>query len=148
MNIRDAVNAAVKEAMLAKDKQSLLTLRAMTAAFKQIEIDKQIEITDEVALAELVRQVKMRQDAAAQFRAADRAELAEKEEAEIIVIQRFLPEQLDEAAMEAEIEAVLSSLGLPLEKASMGAFMAKLKEVLHGRADMAKVSQYLRTRLQ
>lgn len=147
MGIADSVKAAVKAAMIAKDKERLTTLRMLTAAFKQIEIDKQLEVTDEVALNELVRQVKQRQDAARQFHDSGRSDLAAHEEAEIAIIQEFLPAQMSEAEMQAHVDKVLAESGLPAETASLGKLMPKLKEDLQGRADMSAVSKYLRQRL-
>lgn len=148
MSIRAAVNAAIKEAMVAKDKETLQTLRMVSAAFKQIEVDRRVEITDEIALTELVRQVKQRQDAASQFRNAGREDLALQEDREISVIQRFLPEAMSEADMQAHVDNLLESTELPREMKSMGSLMAQLKSELEGRADMAQVSKYLRSRLQ
>ena len=148
MSIRAAVNAAIKEAMVAKDKETLQTLRMVSAAFKQIEVDRRVEITDEIALTELVRQVKQRQDAASQFRNAGREDLALQEDREISVIQRFLPEAMSEADMQAHVDNLLESTELPREMKSMGSLMAQLKNELEGRADMAQVSKYLRSRLQ
>ena len=147
MSIRDNVNAAIKAAMINKEKATLQTLRMVSAAFKQIEVDQRIEITDEIALRELVRQVKQRQDAARQFRDAS-IDLAEHEEAEIAIIQQFLPQALSEDEIRAEVEKALAASGLPREMASMKPLMATLKPALEGRADMAFVSQYLRTLLQ
>ena len=148
MSIRDNVNAAIKAAMINKEKATLQTLRMASAAFKQIEVDQRIEITDEIALRELVRQVKQRQDAARQFRDASRIDLAEHEETEIAIIQQFLPQALSEDEIRAEVEKALAASGLPHEMASMKPLMATLKPALEGRADMAFVSQYLRTLLQ
>lgn len=148
MSIRDSVNAAIKEAMRAKDKASLQTLRLISAAFKQIEVDQRIEISDEVATAELVRQVKQRQDAAKQFTDAGRNDLADNEQAEIVIIQQFLPEQMDEEAIKAHVDEALAASSLPLEMASMGPLMAQLKPQLQGKADMGAVSKYLRQKLQ
>ena len=147
MSIRDNVNAAIKAAMINKEKATLQTLRMVSAAFKQIEVDQRIEITDEIALRELVRQVKQRQDAR-QFRDASRIDLAEHEETEIAIIQQFLPQALSEDEIRAEVEKALAASGLPREMASMKPLMATLKPALEGRADMAFVSQYLRTLLQ
>ena len=148
MSIRDNVNAAIKAAMINKEKATLQTLRMVSAAFKQIEVDQRIEITDEIALRELVRQVKQRQDAVRQFRDASRIDLAEHEEAEIAIIQQFLPQALSEDEIRTEVEKALATSGLPREMASMKPLMATLKPALEGRADMAFVSQYLRTLLQ
>lgn len=148
MSIRENVNAAIKTAMINKDKATLQTLRLISAAFKQIEVDQRVEITDDIALRELVRQVKQRQDAAKQYRDAARLDLAEHEEAEIVIIQQFLPQALSEDEVRAEVDAVLTASGLPRAMASMKPLMAELKPKLEGRADMAFVSQYLRTLLQ
>jgi len=148
MSIRDNVNAAIKAAMVNKEKATLQTLRMISAAFKQIEVDQRVEITDEIALRELVRQVKQRQDAAKQFRDANRLDLAENEEAEIAIIQQFLPQALSEDEIRAEIDKVFAASGLPREMASMKLLMATLKPALEGRADMAFVGQYLRSLLQ
>ena len=148
MSIRDNVNAAIKAAMINKEKATLQTLRMVSAAFKQIEVDQRIEITDEIALRELVRQVKQRQDAARQFRDASRIDLAEHEETEIAIIQQFLPQALSKDEIRAEVEKALAASGLPREVVSMKPLMATLKPALEGRADMAFVSQYLRTLLQ
>lgn len=148
MSIRAAVNAAIKEAMVAKDKDTLQTLRMISAAFKQIEVDRRIEVGDDIALTELVRQVKQRQDAANQFRTAGREDLAAQEDKEIAVIQRFLPEAMSEGDMQAHVDRLLAGSSLPREMKSMGALMAELKSELEGRADMAQVSKYLRSRLQ
>lgn len=148
MSIRENVNAAIKTAMVNKDKVTLQTLRLISAAFKQIEVDQRVEITDDIALRELVRQVKQRQDAAKQYRDAARLDLAEHEEAEIVIIQQFLPQALSEDEVRAEVDAVLTASGLPRTMVSMKPLMAELKPKLEGRADMASVSQYLRTLLQ
>lgn len=142
------MNAAIKEAMVARDKETLQTLRIISAAFKQIEVDRRIEVDDDIALTELVRQVKQRQDAASQFRNAGRDDLAGQEEREIAIIRRFLPQALSEADMRAHVDNVLAQSDLSLEMKSMGALMGLLKSELEGRADMAEVSKYLRSRLQ
>ena len=125
-----------------------VALRTISAAFKQIEVDRRIEVGDDIALTELVRQVKQRQDAMSQFRNAGRDDLAAQEEREIAIIQRFLPEAMGEAEMHAHVDKTLAESGLPCEMKSMGALMAMLKSDLEGRADMAEVSKYLRSRLQ
>ncbi|MBV7434723.1 GatB/YqeY domain-containing protein [Cardiobacteriaceae bacterium TAE3-ERU3] len=133
--------------MVNKDRASLQTLRMLSAALKQIEIDQRIEITDEVATREFVRQVKQRQDAATQYRDANRDDLATKEEAEIEIIQRFLPEAMSDEEIAAAVDAAIAESGLPQEMSSMGPLMGKLKPALEGRADMSKVSKYLREKL-
>lgn len=143
MSIQQAINQAIKEAMIAKDKATLQTLRMVTASFKQIEVDQRIEITDEIALRELGRLVKQRRESIKQFEAGNRPDLAQQEEAEIAIIQRFLPQQLTPEEVEAIIHQTLAESGLPKAPSSMGALMAQLKTRLEGKTEMGKVSQML-----
>lgn len=143
MSIQQAINQAIKEAMIAKDKATLQTLRMVTASFKQIEVDQRIEITDEIALRELGRLVKQRRESIKQFEAGNRPDLAQQEEAEIAIIQRFLPQQLTPEEVEAIIHQTLAESGLPKAPSSMGALMAQLKTRLEGQTEMGKVSQML-----
>ena len=147
MGVRDEVNQAIKAAMIAKDKLTLQTLRMVSAAFKQIEVDKRVEISDEIARRELVRLLKQRQESARQFREANRLDLAEQEEAEITVIQRFLPAALSEAEMKALVDRLVADSGLPCTMASMRALMDLVRPQLEGRADLGQVGQYLRSLL-
>lgn len=147
MGVRDEVNQAIKAAMIAKDKLTLQTLRMVSAAFKQIEVDKRVEISDEIARRELVRLLKQRQESARQFREANRLDLAEQEEAEITVIQRFLPAALSETEMKALVDRLVADSGLPLTMASMRALMDLVRPQLEGRADLGQVGQYLRSLL-
>ena len=147
MSIQDKVKAAVKDAMRSKDRTSLQTLRLVSAAFKQIEVDQRLEITDEIAIVEMVRQVKQRQDAARQYHAAGREELAAHEKAEIAIIEQFLPEQMSQEEMHVHVDRVIGDSGLPLAIASMGKLMPVLKRELQGRTDMTEVSKYLRQKL-
>lgn len=143
MSIQQAINQAIKEAMIAKDKATLQTLRMVTASFKQIEVDQRIEITDEIALRELGRLVKQRRESIKQFEAGNRPDLAQQEEAEIAIIQLFLPQQLTPEEVEAIIHQTLAESGLPKAPSSMGALMAQLKTRLEGQTEMGKVSQML-----
>ena len=147
MGVRDEVNQAIKAAMIAKDKLTLQILRMVSAAFKQIEVDKRVEISDEIARRELVRLLKQRQESARQFREANRLDLAEQEEAEITVIQRFLPAALSETEMKALVDRLVADSGLPRTMASMRALMDLVRPQLEGRADLGQVGQYLRSLL-
>lgn len=148
MTIREQLNQSIKDAMIRKDKVSLQTLRMLSAALKQIEVDKRIEITDEIAIREFVRQSKQRQDAAKQYRDAGRSDLAEQEENELKIIQGFLPEAVSEEEMRQVVDQIVDASDLPQEMSSMGGLMAKIKPALEGKADMAQVSQYLRSKLK
>ena len=132
--------------MKAREKQTLSTIRLIQADFKRIEVDERIEIDDARALTIMDKMVKQRRDSASQFRDADRPELAEQEDAEIAIIQTFLPAQLSSEEIDALIDEALG--GIEAEgMAAMGPLMGKLKPQLQGRADMGEVSQRVKAKL-
>jgi uncharacterized protein YqeY len=140
------VKAAMKAAMKAREKQTLATIRLIQAEFKRVEVDERIEIDDDRALSIMDKMVKQRRDSAKQFRDADRPELAEQEDAEIAIIQTFLPAQLSAEEIDAMIDEALA--GIDAEgMAAMGALMGKLKPQLQGRADMGEVSKRVKAKL-
>jgi uncharacterized protein YqeY len=140
------VKAAMKTAMKAREKQTLNTIRLIQAEFKRIEVDERIEIDDARALTIMDKMVKQRRDSASQFRDADRPELAEQEDAEIAIIQTFLPAQLSSEEIDALIDEALA--GIEAEgMAAMGPLMGILKPQLQGRADMGEVSQRVKAKL-
>ena len=140
------VKAAMKTAMKAREKQTLNTIRLIQAEFKRIEVDERIEIDDARALTIMDKMVKQRRDSASQFRDADRPELAAQEDAEIAIIQTFLPAQLSSEEIDALIDEALG--GIEAEgMAAMGPLMGKLKPQLQGRADMGEVSQRVKAKL-
>ena len=136
----------MKAAMKAREKQTLSTIRLIQADFKRIEVDERIEIDDARAIAIMDKMVKQRRDSAKQYRDADRPELADQEDAEIIVIQTFLPEQLSAADIDALIDEALAGIEAT-GMAAMGQLMGKLKPQLQGRADMGDVSQRVKAKL-
>jgi len=144
--LKDQLNAAVKDAMRAKDKARLGTLRMATAAIKQVEVDERIELDDARVLALLDKQIKQRKDAARQYRDANRADLAEVEEAEIAVLQEFLPSPLTEAEIDALIDDAIAQTGAAGMQ-DMGKVMGELKPRLQGRADIGAVSGKVKQRL-
>ena len=99
LSLVDQVKAAMKAAMKAREKQTLGTIRLIQAEFKRIEVDERIEIDDDRALSIMDKMVKQRRDSAKQYRDAERPELAEQEDAEIAIIQTFLPAQLSAEAV-------------------------------------------------
>ena len=142
----EQVKAAMKAAMKAREKQTLATIRLIQAEFKRVEVDERIEIDDDRALSILDKMVKQRRDSAKQFRDAERPELAEQEDAEITIIQTFLPAQLSADEIDAMIDEALA--GIDAEgMAVMGALMGKLKPQLQGRADMGEVSKRVKAKL-
>ena len=142
----EQVKAAMKAAMKAREKETLATIRLIQAEFKRVEVDERIEIDDARALAIMDKMVKQRRDSAKQFRDADRPELAEQEDAEIAIIQTFLPAQLSAEEIDVMIDEALA--GIDAEgMAAMGALMGKLKPQLQGRADMGEVSKRVKAKL-
>jgi len=142
----DQVKAAMKAAMKAREKQTLATIRLIQAEFKRVEVDERIEIDDVRALSIMDKMVKQRRDSAKQYRDAERPELADQEDAEITIIQTFLPAQLSAEEIDALIDDALA--GIEAEgMAAMGALMGKLKPQLQGRADMGEVSKRVKAKL-
>tara|TARA_B100002049_G_scaffold15101_1_gene10459 strand:+ start:1041 stop:1484 length:444 start_codon:yes stop_codon:yes gene_type:complete len=137
----------MKSAMRTRDKERLAVIRMLMAAVKQREVDERSELSDADVLAVVEKMVKQRRDAEQQYRDADRPELADAEAAEIAVLEHYLPAQLSEAEIDQAIEkAIVESEASSMR--DMGKVMGVLKPRLQGRADMAVVSQRLKTRLQ
>ncbi len=137
---------AMKDAMRAKDKARLGVLRMALAAIKQIEVDERIELDDARTLALLDKLIKQRKDSAKQYGDAGRTDLADVEEAEIKVLQEFLPAALSDAEIDALIEEAIASTGASSMR-DMGAVMNILKPQMQGRADMGAVSGKIKARL-
>jgi uncharacterized protein YqeY len=140
------ITADMKDAMRAKDKDRLGTIRLIQAAIKQREVDERIELDDSQVLAVLDKMVKQRRDSISQYRDAGREELAAKEEAELSVIQQYLPAALSEAEVDGLIDEAISASGAESIK-DMGKVMGRLKPKVQGRADMGKVSARIKARL-
>ena len=140
------ISAEMKEAMRAKDKVRLGTIRLILSACKQIEVDERIELDDARVLGVLDKMVKQRRESIKQYEAANRAELAEQEQLEIDVIQDFLPKALSEDEINAIIAAAIAETGASSMK-DMGAVMNIARPQLMGRADMGVVSQLVKKQL-
>ena len=136
----------MKEAMKAREKERLATIRLIQAEFKRVEVDERIEIDDARALAIMDKMVKQRRDSISQFESAGRDELAAIERAEINVIQEFLPQQLSEDEILAIIDDALSGIDAT-GMAAMGPLMGVIKPKLQGRADMGAVSKLVKAKL-
>jgi len=146
MSLKDQLKDAQKDAMRAKDKERLGTIRMVMAAIKQREIDEKIELGDEDVIAILTKMVKQRKDSKTQFEDAGRPELAEKEATEITVIEAFLPQALTEEEVSSLIANAIETSGAAGMQ-DMGKVMAILKPQITGRADMGKVSGQVRAKL-
>ncbi len=146
MALKDQILDDVKAALRAGEKSRLVTLRMLTAAIKQHEVDSRTEAEDADTLRIVEKLVKQRREAAEQFREAGRTELADKEVAEADILKAYLPEPLDDAALEALIDEVIAATGAAAPK-DMGKVMNAIRAAAQGRADMGAVSKRVKARL-
>jgi uncharacterized protein YqeY len=146
MSLKERILQDVKDAMRAKDKPRLATIRLITAAIKQREVDERIELDDAQVLVVLDKMCKQRRESITQFEQAGRDDLAAQEKAELELIQQYLPEQLSEAEINELIDAAMKQTGASSIK-DMGKVMGQLKPKLQGRADMGAVSALIKARL-
>ncbi|HAD65398.1 MAG TPA: glutamyl-tRNA amidotransferase [Alcanivorax sp.] len=144
--LKEQLTTAMKDAMRAKDKARLGVVRMALSAIKQIEVDERIELDDERSLAVLDKLIKQRKDSATQYRDAGRDDLADIEEAEIQVLQTFLPAPLSEAEIDALIDDAIAQTGAAGMQ-DMGKVMGVLKSQLQGRADIGAASGKVKKRL-
>ncbi len=144
--IKARITEAMKDAMRAKDKDRLGAIRLIQADIKRIEVDERVEVDDERMLAVLDKMIKQRRDSISQYENAGRQELADREQAEIAVIQEFLPAQLSAAELDQLVADAIAGSGAESMK-DMGKVMAALKPKVQGRADVGAVSQAVKARL-
>jgi uncharacterized protein YqeY len=135
-----------KDAMRAKDKLRLGTIRMALAGIKQKEIDEKITLNDEQVIVQLTKMIKQRKDAAEQFQQANRQDLADTEKAEIAVLQDFLPQPLTEEQLDTLVKQALNETGATSMQA-MGQVMGWLKPKVQGRTDMGKLSSLIKAKL-
>jgi uncharacterized protein YqeY len=146
MSLKSRIQEDVKSAMRAHQREQLATLRLVTAAIKQIEVDERIELNDEQVLAVLDKMVKQRRESLEQYEKAGREDLAVVERFELDLIQDYLPEQLGEEELAALIQSAISESGASSIR-DMGSVMNTLRSQVQGRADMKAVSQAVKTQL-
>ena len=144
--LRQRIESDMKTAMRAKDKERLGTIRLILAAIKQREVDERITLGDTDILAVLDKMIKQRRDSIAQFTQAGRQELADKEAAEVAVIQEYLPAALSDNEVETLIADAMATSGASSPQ-DIGKIMALLKPKLQGRADMGLVSRKIKEKL-
>ena len=144
--LKKQITEAMKEAMRAKAKERLGAIRLILSELKRIEVDERIELDDARVLAVLDKMVKQRRDSITQYENADRPELAEKEQAEIEVIQAFLPAPLSDAELADMVTAAITESGAESMR-DMGKVMAILKPQIQGRADVGAVSGLVKEKL-
>lgn len=146
MSLRQQLQEDMKTAMRQHDSETLATIRLALAAMKQVEVDERIEIDDDRFINIVTKMIKQRKESIRMFEAGHRHDLAEKEQAEINVLQKYLPAMLDPAIIDKEIQAAIAATDAS-QISDMGKVMAILKPKLTGQADMsevsAKIKQYL-----
>lgn len=146
MSLKEQITNDMKDAMRAGDKSRLAVIRLILAAIKQREVDERITLDDTQVLAVLDKMVKQRRDSVSQYQAGNRPDLAEKEQAEIELIQTYLPAQLTEAELDALVADAIKTSGAAGIK-DMGKVMGLLKPKVQGRADMGEVSARIKAKL-
>lgn len=143
---KDKILDDIKTAMKAKDKQRLGTLRLVSAAIKQREVDDRADLDDDGMLAVLEKMVKQRKESIAQYKEAGRDDLLATEEAELVIIREYMPEAMPAAEVESLIKKAIDEVGASSMK-DMGKVMGKVKGQLQGRADMSEVSSQIKAML-
>ena len=146
MGLKEQITDDMKAAMRAKDAGKLGTIRLLTAAMKQKEVDERIEITDAHVLAIIEKMLKQRKDSITQFEAGGRQDLADIEKAEVVVLQAYMPAGLSDAEIHAAVAKAVTDSGAAGPQ-DMGKVMAILKPALAGRADMTAVSALVKAAL-
>ena len=146
MTLKQRLTDDMKAAMKAGDKDTLGVIRLVNAAIKQREVDERIELDDTQVVAVLDKMVKQRRDSVDQFEKAGREDLAAIERAEIAVIDRYLPAKMDQAQIDAAIDAAIAHTGAT-GPSDMGKLMGVLKPQLAGQADMGLVSKLIKQKL-
>ncbi len=145
MSLKARIQEDMKLAMKAREADRLGTIRLLLSAIKQKEVDERIELDDSAITAVIEKMLKQRKDSIEQYDAAGRADLADKERAEVVVLQNYMPQPLSVEEVAAAVDAVIATHGATV--AAMGKIMADLKTQLAGRADMSEVSKLVKARL-
>lgn len=146
MQLRERVNEDVKLAMKARETERLGTLRLLTAAMKQREVDERITLDDAGVVAVIEKMLKQRKDSVGQYEKAGRQDLADVEKREMAILQAYLPQQLTEAEVAAIVAEAVAATGAAAPS-DMGKVMAIVKPKLAGRADMGRVSALVKAKL-
>ena len=146
MSLKEKISEDMKAAMRAKESEKLATIRLINAAIKQREVDERIELSDEQVLAVIEKMIKQRKDSITQFEAGGRQDLADIEKAEMVVLSAYMPAQMSDAEVQAEVAAAVAQVGAAGPQ-DMGKVMGVLKGKLAGRADMTAVSAAVKAAL-
>jgi hypothetical protein len=146
MSLKDRINDEMKAAMRARETERLGTIRLLLAAIKQREVDERVTLDDAGITAVIDKMIKQRKDSISQFEAAGRTDLSDKEKDELAILSAYMPEQMSEAEIVAEVQAAVAQTGATGPQ-DMGKVMGVLKPKLAGRADMTAVSAQVKAAL-
>ena len=146
MTVKERVTEDMKSAMRAGEKERLGTIRLILAGIKQREVDERIMLDDVQTLTVIEKMIKQRRESIVQFEAGNRADLVAKENAELAVLEAYLPARLSDAEVEALIAGAITATGAASIK-DMGKVVAHIKNAAQGRADMAAVSARVKAKL-
>ncbi len=143
MNLKEQIKYDIKEAMRAKETNRRDTLRNITAAIKQIEVDERIEVDDAIVEKILMKYAKQREDAIVQFRDAGRDDLVAKDKAELTLVMSYLPEPMSDEELEGILKEIIASTGASSMK-DMGKVMGAAKGAVGSRADGGRINQIVK----
>ena len=146
MAVKERITEDMKSAMRSGEKERLATIRLILAAIKQREVDERIVLDDAQVVSVLEKMVKQRRESIVQFEAGGRADLVAKENAELAILEAYLPTRLSDAEVDALIAAAIAATGASSMK-DMGKVVAHVKTAAQGRADMGAVSARVKARL-
>jgi uncharacterized protein YqeY len=146
MSLKEQITEDMKNAMRAKDTGRLGTIRLLLAAMKQKEVDERIELDDAAVIAIVEKLIKQRKDSISQFQAANREDLVAIENAELVVLQAYMPAQMSEAEVATVVAKVVAEVGAAGPQ-DMGKVMGVVKPQLAGKADMGVVSAQVKAAL-
>ena len=151
MTLKEQITEDMKTAMRAKDSERLGTIRLLLSAIKQKEVDERVVVDDVMTVAIVDKLIKQRKDSIEAFEKAARQDLADKEKAELLVLQAYLPARLSSEEVTAEVKAIVAALATELGRAvgpgDMGKVMGAVKAQLAGKADMGQVSSAVKAAL-
>lgn len=146
MNLREQILNDIKESMKNKDKETLSVVRMVKGAIQLEEINKKRELTDDEVVSVISKQIKQRKDANGEFEKGNRQDLIDKNNSEISILNRYMPEQLDSDEVEKIIEEKMRELQI-VDSKQMGILMKELNILLKGKADMSMVSSIVKQKL-
>jgi len=146
MSLKEQITEDMKNAMRAKDTGRLGTIRLLLAAMKQKEVDERVELDDAAVIAIVEKLIKQRKDSISQFQAANREDLVAIENAELVVLQAYMPAQMSEAEVAAVVAKAVAEVGATGPQ-DMGKVMSIVKPQLAGKADMGVVSAQVKAAL-